>query len=248
MRLWCLIARDCCCLFNPLYSFAEERNAGDGGDDDAEEMMGRARGRYLDEDGAATASGLYEGARPILYQLPEDWDGWLEYLKVFDRLDKVALEEIITQQPAERSYSAANSHYFSEARINETLSYLTLAHPGTVEARELNRAFNLLRMAIAQTAQVSAERERLVRAYEKQRAVHSLDDQVQNQSALWWLEEARNERQPPQDRVLYYQKSLYYTHRPSEKQTIRREYDEYCATLMRRPSRRDSARARGKSV
>lgn len=209
--LW--IARDCCCLFVPCYWFDEERQ--------------QQQQRRLDEE---------TGVRTLLFQLPPDWDPLQQYIQAFDRLD-MPIEE---QEECDESpiYSRPLEVYrpadykVSRHRIEETLGLLSVAHPGTLSHSELNRSFSLLLQAIRQTEPLCLERERLIRQYEAQRAVHSQHDTTEIQQAQWSLEMARSERQEPAMRIHYYQKSLYYTHRPSEKRALRDEYVNYCTTLI----------------
>jgi hypothetical protein len=212
------IARDCCCLFNPCYWFPEE------------EVTASAR----------VDTGEEHTMTSLLYQLPPDWDPLHQYMQAFDRLD-AQFEAAVIDSSAP---SSKQEPRVSEYRIQQALELLSMAHPGTLSSSELNRAFNLLRLAIRQTT--SVERERLIRRYEAQRAVHSQHDRVELQQAEWWMDLARSQREEPQQRVYYYQKSLYYTHRVSEKRALWDEYEYYCSTLKQH--RRDTARAGGKSV
>ncbi len=217
VRAALLVCRDCCLLFVPCYSFADEAR----------------RQQQLEVEGYTGVNVLHGeplDAEPAdQFRLAHDFEPLLSYYAAFGRLD-AALDQALTTEDAPRRPATSPTESVSRQLLEAALQLLESQR---ATADEQRHAFNLVLLAVRAQPAVSAERERLIREYERHRAYYSVHDGVQRQQALYWLEVARDTRFSAEQRVLWYQKSLYYTHSPMEKELLRGEYVLYCERLKR---------------
>jgi hypothetical protein len=158
------------------------------------------------------------------YRLPPEWNAMRQYHAAFDTLDS----QFEAALDATSAYTARPSPRVDPSRVARALEILA---EGEVGARELQSEFNLLRLAISEHPPLSAERARLIGQYELYRDIRSRGDEAARQEAMWWLEDARSPKHGAEQRVLFYQKALYFTHRHSEKAALRCEYEQFCERL-----------------
>ena len=209
----CAALRDCCCLFNPCYWFQEE---------------------LLYEPFSRPT----ESSNPFYHvpdehhveKLPPQFDAMQEYYNAFHTLDSV-VSDALSQKKTNTSCSTRDiNSIFDEARL---MSASVLSQDSMASQKELKTAFNRLLMDIHAMPENSIERELLIRDYEKYREYHSANDSLALNQATLLLAEAQSSELRTKERILAYQKCIYYTHRSIEKSAVKAEYRAFCQSLKK---------------
>ncbi len=172
-----------------------------------------------------TPSGLVSQSA---FRLSANYDPQREYVQHFGRES-----DALAGSQSDRTVSIrteANCELVRQA--SETLES-AVTHRATgqrVTPREIARQFVIYETAIHLEADPE-KRGRLILEYEQYKSALDLNNLDDRQKALYFTEDARNEKLEPVKRLDYYRKAVQYTNDERGKTALRNEYHQFCESL-----------------
>jgi hypothetical protein len=197
--------RDCLCLLNPFYTFSEEEDV---------------------EDPPFLVT-LEKPPVDDAFFLDQSFDPLTAYYGLFDQLDTDERFAVLSTGSRNSDSPRVN---VSEDGLAEAA--MVLGNRRSDRVHQL-RSFNLYRMAIRASETGSQRRTDLIKEYEAFRNLLSASEPMDLQESRRLITEARSTENKKEDRLLYYQKALFFTHRTDAKVLYRGEYVLYCQSLVK---------------